>query len=281
MSNTVLVTGATGTTGRRLVPMLRDRGVTVRATSRNGVVSGVAFDWHDAATHAPALAGVDAIYLIPPPMVEDPTPVVAPFLAQAVTAGAKQVVLLSSMGAAFLDEPADSGRRKLEAAVRDSGLQWTILRPSGFMQNFSEGFLVPAVRHGAIPNPAGNGKVAMIDAEDIARVAAAALTDSAAHAGQTWNLTGPELLDFEALAGEIARAAQRPVIAMPMTPEQFLGMVEQAGVPADYAAMLLRDQLAIRDGAAAIVADTVLRVAGRHPTDFATFARGVASVWTN
>ncbi|MBS0199403.1 MAG: NAD(P)H-binding protein [Proteobacteria bacterium] len=279
MSNTVLVTGATGTTGRRLVPMLRDRGVTVRAASRNGGIGGVAFDWHDAATHAQALAGVDAIYLIPPPLMEDPTPVVAPFLAEAVAAGVKRVVLLSSMGVAFPGEPADSGRRKLEAAVRGSGLQWTILRPSGFMQNFSEGFLVPAVRHGGIPNPAGNGKVAMIDAEDIARVAAATLIDPAMHAGQTYDLTGPELLDFDDLARGIAQVTQRPVATMPMEPQQFLAMVEQAGVPADYAAMLLRDQVAIRDGAAAIVADTVARISGRRAIDFTTFTAQAAPVW--
>lgn len=279
MADTILVTGATGKTGRRLTPFLHEMGVVVRAVSREPSADQVAFDWMDAETLAPTLAGVNAIYLIPPAMIGDPVPVVAPFLAAARSAGVRRVVLVSSMGAAFPAEPSDSGRRRLEALVRDSGLDWTILRPSGFMQNFSEGFLLPAVRNGVIPNPAGEGKVAMVDAGDIAAVAAAVLVDGARHTGQVYDVTGPSPISFAEIAEVITREAGRPVIARSMTSPQFLAMLEGAGVPPDYAAMLLRDQEAIRDGAAIVVSDTVARLAGRPAQSFADYAAKAHGAW--
>jgi uncharacterized protein YbjT (DUF2867 family) len=280
MTKTILVTGATGKTGRRLVRLLQDQGVTVRAASRTPRDGQIRFEWLESAGHRNLLTGVDAVYLIPPAMVENPVPVVEPFVAAAASAGVRRLALLSSMGAEFPDEPPESGRRKLEALVKASGLEWTILRPSGFMQNFSEGFLLPAVRHGAIPNPAGNGKVAMVDARDIAAVAAEVLTaEGPIHVGQTYDVTGPQLIDFLEIAETISTHANRPINAVPMTPRQFFAMLENAGVPQDYAAMLVRDQDAIRKGAAATVVETVPRILGRNPIDFATFASGASSVW--
>lgn len=279
MTNTILVTGATGKTGRRLIALLQDQGVSVRAASRAPSAGQVAFDWENPVSQSSALSGVTAIYLIPPALVEDPTSIVAPFLTLAKAAGVRGLVLVSSMGTAFPAEPQNSGRRKLEALVRDSGLDWTILRPSGFMQNFSEGFLLPAVRNGAIPNPAGQGEVAMVDAGDIAAVAAAVLVDAGQHAGRIYDVTGPSAISFEEVAQIIAREAGRSVTARPMTSPQFLAMLESAGVPSDYAAMLLSDQEAIRHGAAASVSDTVTRLVGRPPRSFSAYAAEAAGAW--
>lgn len=280
MTQTILVTGATGKTGRRLVTLLQNQDIAIRLASRTPRAGQVGFDWLQSASHVNVLDGVDAVYLIPPTMVENPVPIIEPFVATAAHAGVRRLVLLSSMGVEFPGEPRESGRRKLEALVRTSGLEWTILRPSGFMQNFSEGFLLPAVLHGTIPDPAGSGKVAMVDAGDIAAVAAKVLTaEGATHAGQTYDVTGPQPIDFLEIADTISRHAHRPVSAVPMTSRQFHAMLENAGVPEDYAAMLVRDQDAIRDGAAATVADTVAHVLGRDPIDFATFASGASGAW--
>lgn len=213
-------------------------------------------------------------------MVEDPVSVVESFVAAAAHAGVRRLLLLSSMGAEFPDEPPDSGRRKLEALVKASGLEWTTLRPSGFTQNFSEGFLLPAIRHGAIPNPAGSGKVAMVDAGDIAAVASEVLTaEGPIHVGQTYDVTGPQLIDFFEIAETISTHANRLINAVPATSRQFFAMLENAGMPPDYAAMLVRDQDAIRNGVAATVADTVPRILDRNAIDFATFAFGASSAW--
>jgi len=279
MTDTILVTGATGKTGRRLVPLLRSKNLIVRAASRRPDGEQIAFDWHDASTHDAALAGAAAIYLIPPDFIEDPSPVMAPFLAKAVAAGVRRAVLLSSMGAGFPGEPAHSGRRKLETLVRDSGLDTTILRPSGFMQNFSEGFLLPAVRNGGIPNPAGNGRATMVDAGDVAAVTAAIFANPAGHAGQIYDVTGPAPIGFADAAAMIASAAGRSVAVRAMESSQFLGMLDSVGVPSDYAAMLLRDQEAVRDGLADTVSDTVNQISRRPPIDFASYTEAAAAAW--
>jgi uncharacterized protein YbjT (DUF2867 family) len=261
--------------------MLQARGADVRAASRSPHDGMIIFDWQDSMTHRDALNGVDSIYLVPPELLENAVPVVEPFLAMAAGAGVKRVVLLSSMGAGFPGEPVASGRLALEALLQGCGLEWTILRPSGFMQNFSEGFLLPAVRNGVLPNPAGDGRVGMVDVSDIALVAAAVLTcGDTGHSGHIYDVTGPNAISFVDAAATIARVAGRPVAARPMSAPQFLAMLESAGVPHDYAAMLVRDQEAIREGAAAVVADTVACIGGHDPIDFQQYAADAALAWS-
>src|SRR4051812_36212722 len=168
----ILVIGASGMTGRRLV---RHLGASARPTRRTAGAGHVRFVWEDRTTHGPALADVDAVYLVPPAFVADPAPLVAPFLVAARAAGVRRAVLCSSLGVTLAGEPEHSGRRTLEHAVMDSGLDWTMLRPGGFAQNFTEGFLAPGVAQGAVVSATGTGAVAFVDADDIAAVAAAAL----------------------------------------------------------------------------------------------------------
>lgn len=278
-TETVLVIGATGKTGRRLEPELKARGVAVRAGSRQAAEGLTPFDWSRPETFAPALRGVDAVYLIPPEFVEDPTDATAAFLEQARLSGVRTLVLLSSLGLVFPGEPDASGRRKLERQVMDSGLAWTILRPTGFAQNFSEGFLLPGILQAdKIVSAAGDGAVAHVDAGDIAAVAAAVLVEPG-HAGAAYAVTGPEALNFDTAAALISQAAGRPITHAALPGEAFGGVLRQAGVPEDYLAMILRDQETIRLGAASEVTDVVERVARRAPVAFADYVRGAAAAW--
>ena len=113
MNNTALVLGATGKSGRRLVPLLEARGVTVRGASRSA--SGAAhFDWNDAGTYASALQGATSVYLVVADPGIDPAAQVEPFLHEARRAGVARIVAVSSLGVTFSGEPAGSSRRKLE-----------------------------------------------------------------------------------------------------------------------------------------------------------------------
>lgn len=126
----VLVTGATGTTGRSLLALLRASGEPVRAASRTpGAADGVRFDWHDATTYGPALDGVDRVYLVPPPSGVDPVPVVEPFLAEALRRGVQRLVMLGSA----LEFPNAPGRLELAARVRTEP-RWLVLSPSAFIR---------------------------------------------------------------------------------------------------------------------------------------------------
>ena len=276
MSPTILVLGATGKTGRRLLPLLA--GCNLRAASRSGRPGTVAFDWTDDATHDAALAGVESIYLVAPD-VADPTPVTGPFLDRARRAGVRRVVLLSSLGVTFPEEPGDLGRLRLERQVIDAVPEWTILRPSGFDQNFSEGFLLPGIVHGnAVISATGEGKAGWVDAGDIAAVAAAALT-SPSWLGQHLAITGPRAIDFAEIAKIISEAAGRDIAYNPVSQDAFLEILAGAGASPEYAEIPARDQRAIREGKGALVTNTVERVTGRSAVRFEDFAQAAAPVW--
>lgn len=279
MIDTVLVLGATGTTGRRLVARLAARGVQVKTASRQPGAGRILFDWDRPGTYEAALAGAGAIYLIPPALVADPTARTGPFLDRAAQAGVTRVVALSSQGAQFPGEDPESGRRKLERQVMASGLEWTILRPTGFAQNFSEGFLLPGIMHaGTVITANGDGAVAFVDADDIAAVAAAALTEDG-HAKAEYTLTGPEALTFAQATAVISEAAGRTITHRSISAGEMAHMLADAGVPADYAAMLLADMEATRNGLRASVTDTVAWVTGRPATRFADYAARAAAAW--
>ncbi len=257
----ILVLGGTGKTGRRVVQQLTAAGHTARSASRLGAVH---FDWDDRATWGPALEGAEALYLVPPALRMDYVPDATALLAQAKEAGVRSAVHLSARGADAGPAPEQNPLYATELALRASGLQWTVVRPSWFMQNFTEGFMVP--RDGVIALPAGDGKVPFIDAEDIAAVAVAALTDPAAHHEQVYELGGPELLDHDVVAAVLG--ARYEAVAE----DDWKAAVTQAGMPADYAGVLAMIFSFIRDGYEARLSDGVQRALGREPGSFAAFA---------
>jgi uncharacterized protein YbjT (DUF2867 family) len=282
MTTTVLVLGATGKSGRRLVPRLAARAVTIRAASRRPVDGRVLFDWDRPETYRAALTGTDAVYLVTADGVEDTTDQVGPFLDTAVHAGVRRVVVLSSLLVEFPNTPPDSGRHRLEQQVRDSGIEWTILRPSFFDQNFSEGFLLPGILAAdVVVSTTRDGKVASVDADDIAAVAAAALTEPG-HTGATYILTGPEALTLDDAAAIISQAAGRPIRHQHMATDELTTILDHAGLPADYAAGIVASQVAIADGHGAVVTDAVRAVAGKEPVRFTDYATAAATsgIWT-
>jgi uncharacterized protein YbjT (DUF2867 family) len=185
--------------------------------------------------------------------------------------------VVSSLLVEFPNTPPDSGRHRLEQQVRDSGLEWTILRPGFISQNFSEGFLLPGIlQAGTVASAAGDGKVAAVDADDIAAVAAVALTEPG-HAGATYPLTGPEALTFDEAAAVISQAAGRPVRHQPIPAAELTAILSRAGVPADYAASIVLSQVAIAEGHGAVVTGTVREVAARQPVRFGDYAEAAAA----
>ena len=189
-----LVLGGTGKTGRRVVERLTARGLPVRVGSRSGTPP---FDWEDRSTWAPALDGVGSVYLTYYPDIAVPGAVeaVGSFAELAVRSGVPRLALLSGRG-----EPE---AERAERAVRDTGADLTILRSTWFMQNFSEDYMVEHVLSGEIRLPAGDVPTPFLDADDIADVAVAALTDDR-HVGQLYELTGTRSLTMADAAAEIA-----------------------------------------------------------------------------
>jgi uncharacterized protein YbjT (DUF2867 family) len=266
-----LVLGATGRTGRRVVGRLRARGISVRAGSRAGATP---FDWEDEATWASALRGARAAYISYFPDLAAPgAPQAVGALADlAVRCGVERLVLLSGRG--------EEEAQRAERAVQSAGAEWTVVRCSWFSQNFSESYLLEPVLAGEVVLPAGDVPEPFVDADDIADVAVAALTQQG-HAGRLYELTGPRLLTFADAVGEIARASGREIRFVPVTIEQYAGALAEHGLPDDVVALITYLFAEVLDGRNARLADGVELALGRAPRDFADYARRTAAtgVW--
>jgi uncharacterized protein YbjT (DUF2867 family) len=266
----VLVLGGTGKTGRRVVERLTGRGVPTRVGSRAGEPP---FDWERPATWAPAVRGAGAVYLsyFPDLAVPGAVDAVRELASLALDAGARRLVLISGRG----EEEAE----RAERVVQESGAEWTVVRCSWFAQNFSEGYLLEPILAGVLALPAGDVPEPFVDADDIADVAVAALTEDG-HAGEVYELTGPTSLTFAEAVEEIARAAGRDVryVAVPL--EEYTGLAADT-VPPAYLALLAYLFREVLDGRNAIPADGVRRALGREPRDFREYARRAAAtgVW--
>jgi len=266
-------------TGRRLVPRLLANNVAVRATSRKPTADQILFDWADPGTYDAALGTADAVFLIMPALVEDPSEMVGAFLDRAKHNRVQRIVLHSSMGLEFSHENGSSGRYKVEALIKGSGLEWVSLRSGGFSQNFSESFLLPGIVHAdRIATAAGDGATAFVDVEDVAAVAEAALLRVGV-GGQTFTLTGPTALTFAKAAERIGEAVGRPICYQALSSDHFRDILLGAGIPSDFASVLVKDQEAIRAGEASRVSDDIPNILDRTATSFESYVAGAKSAW--
>jgi uncharacterized protein YbjT (DUF2867 family) len=265
-----LVLGGTGKTGRRVVERLAALDVPTRVGSRSGEPP---FDWEDRSTWAPVLEGVQAAYIAyyPDLAVPGAPETVGSFAELAVRSGAGRLVLLAGRG-----EPE---AEQAQAAVRASGADLTILHSTWFAQNFSEDYMVDGVRSGAVALPAGDVPEPFVDADDIADVAVAALTDDR-HIGELYELTGPRLLTFAEAVQEIAEATGREIGYVPVSIDDFAAAAYQ-DLPREFAELLTYLFGEVLDGRNAHLADGVQRALSREPRDFRDYARDAAAtgVW--
>jgi uncharacterized protein YbjT (DUF2867 family) len=266
---TVLVLGASGQVGRGVAAGLGDRGFDVRPAGRAPRRGWVRFDWDDPATYAAAVAGVEAVHLLPPQGDPDPLPRVEAFLAEAREAGVRRVVLLSSSAI----EAGDSGLGEVHAALAASWPEWGVLRPSWFMQNFT-GHHQQAERireHGEIVTATGDGRIAFVDVADIAAVGVHALT--AAESPQAGLLvTGPEALSYDEVAATVSRVSGRTVRHRKVAEPAVAQWLTEEGVPAQFATMLAAMDAALATGAGDVVSEVVERSTGRAPRSFKDLA---------
>ncbi len=266
MVDTVLVTGATGKTGSALARMLREMGVNVRAATRSPrAVGDISFDWRDASTFEAALDGVDGVYLVAPTDTTEPFAPMKPFLEKATLR--RRLVLLSSSslpkGGLMMGE--------VHAWLADHSEDYAALRPSWFMQNFLTQHLRGIRQDGVIFSATGDGRVAFIDAEDIAAVAASMLTRSEALDGAEPILTGPRTLSYDEVAWSIAEASGRAVRHVRLTVTELARRYEGYGLPSSYAMTLAALDDGIAKGAEDRMTDEVERLTNRSPNDLRSF----------
>ncbi|MFB4423540.1 NAD(P)H-binding protein [Streptomyces sp. QL37] len=229
----IVVTGATGNIGRLLVAELAQAGQEIVAVSRRPSASGLPegvrhaqADLGDFESVRPVLQGADAFFILLAGELNDPGDPAAELLDIAEEAGVKRVVLVSSQLAGTRSDTLSHNRlREFEAAVRESGLDWTILRPGGFASN-SFAWADPIRTRRSVFHPFGDVALPVVDPADIADIAAAALTQDG-HAGQTYVITGPEAITPRRQAEIIAEALGEQVTYVDLTREAAAEQLSQ------------------------------------------------------
>jgi uncharacterized protein YbjT (DUF2867 family) len=270
---TILILGATGKTGRRIAQRLAAAGQPVRLGSRGATPP---FDWENRSTWAAALEGVQAAYISFQPDLAMPGALetVQAFTAQAVNSGVGKLVLLSGRG--------ELEAQQAERVVQDSGVDWTILRASWFCQNFSEAHFLDPILQGELALPVDDIAEPFVDVEDIAEIAAAALTQSE-HCGQLYELTGPRALTFADAVAEIARATDRDIGFVAVRPDAYRQALEQEQLPAELIDLVLYLFTTVLDGRNTPVTDGVQRALGRPARDFSDYVQRTAEtgIWNH
>ncbi|HVE84256.1 MAG TPA: SDR family oxidoreductase [Myxococcales bacterium] len=276
----ILVTTPNGKVGQEVVKLLLEARAPVRVAAHTLERGQEAFpgaevavlDYEDPATFAPALEGVAALYLASPATSQADPELALIDAAQA--GGVQRVVKLSAMGVE--SAPDEVPLRAVEKRLQGSGLQWTLLRPTWFMQNFVT-LHAPSIQGGTLLEPAGESRLAFIDARDIAAVAVQALT-SDGHHGQAYALTGPELLGRQDVAERIGRVLGKDIRYRSCSDQEFHQLMRPY-LPESYIQLLLALYADLRSGGDGPVTQDVRKVLGRPPIPFDQFARDHREAW--
>ncbi|MEV1026892.1 NAD(P)H-binding protein [Streptomyces sp. NPDC050264] len=276
----IVVTGATGNVGRPLTQALARAGEQVTAVSRHAAevpdgVRHVAADLAEPEELTSALDGAKALFLLLSGDLHAPGARPADIIALAGAGGVRRVVLLSSQGVATRPlGPTRVAMRAVEDALRGSGMEWAVLRPGGFASN-ALAWAESVRTQGTVAAPFGDVGVPVVDPADIAEVAAACLLDDR-HAGEVFELTGPEVITPRQQAQAVAAALGSPVRFHELTRDEAKAAMTRF-VPPELAEDTL-DIIAAPNPAELRISPDVRRVLGRAPRPFDGWvARNIAA----
>ncbi|MDX5438460.1 MAG: SDR family oxidoreductase [Pontibacter sp.] len=283
MHTTILVTGATGTVGREVVKQLsmHDGDIRVRA-GVHSIIKGenlkrlpeveiVEMDFEDRESLHAAFTHVDKVFMITP-FVKDQVHMAKTLVDEARKAGVKHIVKLSAMGAD--SEPSiQLGRwhREIEKYIEDSGIAYTFLRPSSFMQNFVNYNAESIKRDGKIYMPTGNGKIGYIDVRDIAAVGVEALTGEG-HEGKAYELTGPDAISNKEVAEILSEETGKKVEFVDVPADAARKSMIAQGTPEWMVDAMMELYSVYKSGNSGEVFDSVQAVTDKKPHTFRQFA---------
>lgn len=281
MGKKILVTGGAGNTGAQVAKRLFEKSHRPIVASRSETkpfmeAVTVKFDWLDESTYADALNGVEAVYLVAPAQVADPFPIMAKFIDIAKQLDVKRFVLLS---ASLIAKGGPAMGQVHQKLAEDDDVEWCVLRPSWFMQNFSKQQHLATIKdEGKIYAATEDGKIPFIDSDDIAEVAVCALIAEESY-NDDFILTGPEALSYGQAAEIIANVINKPVAHEKYTVDEMTQRWQSFGFDLDYAQMLSGMDGAIKSGLENRTTDSVQKLTGKAPTNLKEFAQKNAAVW--
>jgi uncharacterized protein YbjT (DUF2867 family) len=285
MSKKILVIGATGRVGSELVKLLTLNGENVLAATRNpsvisskflNTVDGIEFDYEKPETFAPALVGVEKIFLTVRPGDNHSDRAAIPFINEAKKANVQLIVDLTAMG---VEQDETFMLRILEKYIENSGISYTHLRPNWFMQNFDSGPMFNDIKAtGGLHLPADDAKISFIDVRDIAAVGFKVLTESH-HLGKAYTLTGNESLNYFQVVEKISSVAGKKISYLPISEDVARAALVKGGVPNDLIERWTEFYRKIRLGYCSPVAADTEMIIGRSPISFDQYVKDNAASW--
>lgn len=269
----ILITGASGTNGKVLTEVLTSRGIHVKLAGRTALPTNafseyVPFDFGDAASFETAVADVDRVFLLGPPLQFGVDALLTPFIDFLKQKGINRVVYFSAMAS---DKMGDNFEfhLNLEHKLANDGFDYTVLRPTFFSQNFKNFEFENITQRNIVFMPAGSGKAAFVDVYDIAEVAATVLTE-AGHERKIYELTGPELLTYGDAASLLTEVLGTTISYPNPTPEIFKQVLADSGAPEFVANYLIQVFGIIANDQASTTTNTIEQILGRKATNLKT-----------
>lgn len=277
---TILLTGGTGKTSSRIASLLKEQGTPAIIASRSGTglhdFPGCKFDWNDDATYGNPFAlasDITTIYLVLPQL--DIAGPVKAFIDYAVDKQVMRFILLTSSAS----EGHIPSHGAIHQYLADKKVEYGVLKPTWFMENFSEQAHLHTIRNeNKFYTASGSGKIPLIASADIAAVAARLLTDSQPH-NRDYLILGPELLTYDDAAKILSEALGREITHVNLSKQQLQEGMLSAGLPQDYAEVLAGLSAGAADGSEERLSPAVKDITGKEPVTFRDFVAQNKAVW--
>jgi len=276
MSKTLII-GASGNVGSKIANILKSKGEKVAlATSKTPENEDqVYLNLFTKEGLEKAFENVDRAFLLSPPGYANQYEILKPIIELAKKYQLKKVVLMTAMGADANDE---APMRKAEIDLENSGLNYNIIRPNWFMQNFNTFWIQGILTQQKILLPVGKAKGSFIDARDIADSAAELLFNDKWN-NKAFNLTGSKALDHDEVASIISNAINKNITFEDITPETMRENLLKFNLPVDYVEFLLMILSYFKLGYSSIIADSVKEITGHEPISFNKYVEDYKDSW--
>jgi uncharacterized protein YbjT (DUF2867 family) len=267
----ILVIGASGQIGSEVVRLLKTHGQQVRSTTSKQPKNSdsVHIDLTTGEGIRDAFEGVTQAFIMAPPPIADQYTILSPLIQEAKRRGLKKVVMLSAWGANAVET---SPFRRAELELEKSGLNYNIVRPNWFMQNFNTFWVQGIKEQGKIFLPAGTAKTSFIDVKDIAAVITKLLISDEFN-NRDFDISGPLALDHDQVAEEISKVSGRQIAYIDIEPAELKKGLIAAGLPVDYSDFLLLILSFLKAGYNSGVNDNVKEILGHDPRPFAQYVK--------
>lgn len=277
MSHKILVFGATGKVGREVTKQLLEKGEQVKVAVRDpkkavsiggSDVEIAEFDYYKSDTYEGLFDNVERVFMVTPPGDTKVADCASQLIEQATQAGVKHIVLLFG-----------GGLEAVEKSLKNSGIDYTILRSNTMMHEFTNPGMINAIKNmGGIHVPAGDGKVSYIDVRDVARVATITLTE-AGHAEKAYSLMGQEALGHKEVAEHISQATGKTIPYVSISDDEARTGLKSMNIGDDMIEFISDYFRMIREGHVSSTTSDAASLLGRDLLTFKQFAQENVDCW--